>query len=134
MVLEEDLKSLIKNHNERFYAGLEKVRLNRLEWDALYRRAMYIFYKTIEQCKKHNFYGKIIPIDSVDKYVNFNFIQLSLDFHRMGIIEKSFDAPEKIAKMKSVIENRGGLSVAQLPSGQVSIIIFPSSSELFKYG
>jgi hypothetical protein len=140
MVLEEDLKNLIKDHSERFYDGLEKVRRNRLEWDALNKRAIHIFNKTIEQCKKHNFYSTIFLIDSqnthsIDKtYINLNFIQLSLGFHRMGIVEYVFAGPGKTAKEKSIIEERGGLSIAQLTSGQVSIIMFPSSSELRKYG
>jgi hypothetical protein len=146
MILEEDLKNIIRNLNKRFYDRREEVRLNRLEWEPLHGRVSHIFDKTIEQCKRHNFYETLYTIDSKnhnsineilkkisnsksdDKiYDNLNFIQLNHGFAPMGIIEGN-------SHMKRhIIENKGGISIVQYPSSKVSIIIYPSSSELIRY-
>lgn len=134
---DRDLYLTIKALNKKYHKGFSKVLEARDQWSSLHRLTLKVFLEVKEQVQTYEFVRPVSIIDSRknsigDQYVNWNYIMLEMDRIPIGIIKKNYHLGE-LPEFEHQIEDGGVVCIAQGPSGQVSIIIKPSSSEFLKF-
>lgn len=128
------LVNITNENNIKFKNGVKKVAENRGEWDALVERINEQFNIVIKENLKNEF-EKLYVFNSKERLehkTNRHLISLFFGQHPTGEIEKEFDEFYKIKKHTLLSEKGGSLVFSEGIKGDVTVLIYPMSSENFK--
>jgi hypothetical protein len=128
----EITKELFKDLNLDFKYSRTTVISNRLQWNDFEKRTMPILQEYVSIGREMDYYEFLYAVSDYPliKKHNLNAITFYAGQHGMGIREDKQDFNTGKTSLNIPTERSGELSFLQTPSGEVIVIVFPSSSEL----
>lgn len=124
----------LKELNSRFTKDIKTVSEKRSSWMSVEKVAVEIFDQVVKEARTEDFYEFLYYTKSDStKNTNQNYIMLYAGKKMTGMVsfERKINENGRFTNMfNGVVEDGGGLSIVQSPSGGVFFLVFPCSSKV----